>query len=154
MQRSYTSLHLHSPIFFLAAERQNLRRSAASSLRDASACCNVVGLRGNPHHGIFFSNPPNRESSANAVTGRTLRRQVRPRGCCCANAATCSPAVFACLLFTSSENGITPCSILVEGRATVTTAALSWLHQRHCVCAASAALPNRRLHPAHSLSQS
>ncbi len=28
---------------------------------------------------------------------------------------------------------------MIGGRGTVTTAALSWLHQRHCVCAASAA---------------
>jgi hypothetical protein len=92
-------------------------------------------------HGIFFSkSPPTEKVSANAVTERTLRCQVRPRGCCCANVATCSPAVFACLLFTSSDHDIAPCSVLVEGRATVTTAALSWLHQRHCVCAASAAL--------------
>jgi hypothetical protein len=58
MQRSYTSLHLHSPIFFLAAERKNLRRSAASSLRATSASCHVVGLRGNTPPQEFFSQSP------------------------------------------------------------------------------------------------
>ena len=42
----------------LCAERQTLRRCAASSLRATSAFFHVVGLRGNPHHGIFFSKSP------------------------------------------------------------------------------------------------
>jgi hypothetical protein len=92
-----------------------------------------------PTTGFFSQNPPHKKVSANAVTDRMLRRQSCARGCCCANAATRMPSVFAYLLFTSSDHGIAPCSVLVEGRATVTTAALSWLHQRHCVCAASAA---------------
>ncbi len=93
-----------------------------------------------PTTGFFSQILPTERVSANAVTGRTLRRQVCPRGCCFANAATCSPAVFACLLITSSENGIAPCSVLVQGRATVATAALPWFHQRHRSCAARATL--------------
>jgi hypothetical protein len=44
------------------------------------------------------------------------------------------------LLFTSSDHDITPCSVLVEGRATVVTAALPWFHQWHRSCAARATL--------------
>jgi hypothetical protein len=102
----------------------------------AGASCSAIF----PPRDFFLKIPPTEKVSANAVTDRTLRRQSCARGCCCANAATRTLAVFACLLFASSDHDIASCSVLVEGRATVDTPALPWFHQRHRSCAARGTL--------------
>jgi hypothetical protein len=141
MQQSYTLLILCIPIFFLASERQNLLRSRSCGHRNALFAVKLLARPENPTTGFFLKSPPNRERvSANAVTDRTLRRQSCARGCCCANAATRMPAVFACLLFAWSDHDIAQCSVLIEGRATVVTPALPWFHQRHRSRAARAPL--------------
>jgi hypothetical protein len=75
MQRSYTLLILCIPIFFLAAERQNLLRSRSCGHRHALFAVKLLARPENPHHGIFFSkSPPTEKVSANAGTDRTLRQ--------------------------------------------------------------------------------
>jgi len=123
--------------------RRKTELAAKSQLRPSARaiCCEAFGSAGKPPPRDFFlKSPPTERISANAVTDRTLRRQSCARGCCCANAATRMPAVFACLLFAWSDHDIAQCSVLIEGRATVVTPALPWFHQRHRSRAARAPL--------------
>jgi hypothetical protein len=132
MQRSYTSLHLHSPIFFLAAEKQSCCAVLAAGRRGSVIWADASSSAIFPPRDFFSQNPPPTEKvSANAITDRPLRRRVRRSGLLLRKRPSHLPPRLRSLFchITSSATAALHVQDLVEGRDCRTHVLPHWLRQ-------------------------
>jgi hypothetical protein len=159
MQRSYTSLHLHSPILRPCRRKQNCFEAATAAIGTRYPWRRRWLGHKITTPGFFFQNPPPKNKGcACAVADRALGHSASARGCCGANATTLDAsrlrafrdACLVCLVF--PDQGSMSHATRDWLRQTLVSCALDLFQYARCSLAQLLAKPRALIHAARDFS--